>query len=231
LAGLVNSQKYDVLLFQEVKADVLPKELAGNGYLSFLYPAAKRGYSGLLALTKIRPLSISYGIGKEEFDSEARTMTLELEDFFVINTYFPNSRRELSRLDFKLQYNSAFAEFIHELEKVKPVVICGDFNVAHEEIDIARPKENEGNAGFTEKERKWMTEFLKGGYVDTFRMFKKGGGNYTWWTYRSLARQRNIGWRIDYAVISERLAKNVTDSKILENVTGSDHAPIVLELE
>ena len=217
-------------MFQEVKADQLPLELHGNGYTPILYPAKKKGYSGLLTMTKKTPIEVTYGIGNAAIDDEARVLTAEFENLFVINTYFPNSRRELERLDFKLDYNDKFLDFVQKLRKKKPVVVCGDFNVAHEEIDIARSKENDGNAGFTREERDWMSKFLGSGYVDTFRMFTDGKGHYSWWLFSFDARSRNIGWRIDYCIVSEEIKKRVKSSAILDSVYGSDHAPVAMEL-
>ncbi len=231
LPPLISSKEYDILMFQEVKADQLPLELHGNGYTPLLYPAKKKGYSGLLTLTKKTPLEVTYGIGDAAIDDEARVLTAEFDRLFVVNTYFPNSRRELERLDFKLGYNDKFAAFAQKLRKRKPVLLCGDFNVAHEEIDIARPRENIGNAGFTNQEREWIGKFLGMGYVDTFRMFTKEGGHYSWWAFRSNVRERNIGWRIDYAIVTDDIKERVKSSGILGSVHGSDHAPITVELD
>ncbi len=231
LPRLIGSGEYDILMFQEVKANQLPLELHGNGYTPILYPAKKKGYSGLLTLTKKTPIEVTYGIGDAAIDDEARVLTAEFENLFVINTYFPNSRRELERLDFKLWYNEKFARFMQKLKKKKPLLMCGDFNVAHEEIDIARPRENRGNAGFTDEERGWMTKFLGMGYTDTFRIFTKGGGHYSWWAFRSNVRERNIGWRIDYAIVTDDIKEKVKSSGILGSVLGSDHAPITIELD
>ena len=230
LPQLINSKEYDVLMFQEVKTDQLPLELHGNGYAPILYPAKKKGYSGLLTMTKKAPIEVTYGIGNAAIDDEARVLTAEFERLFVVNTYFPNSRRELERLDFKLDYNDKFLDFVQKLRKKKPVVVCGDFNVAHEEIDIARSKENDGNAGFTHEERDWMSKFLGSGYVDTFRMFTDGRGHYSWWLFSFDARSRNIGWRIDYCIVSEEIKRQVKSSTILDSVHGSDHAPVAMEL-
>lgn len=230
LLSLVESGKYDVLMFQEAKADILPLEMHIDGYSPFIFSSkTRRGYSGTITLTKETPKSVIYGIDKEKFDDEGRVLTIELEKFYVVNAYFPNSRRDLSRLGFKLEFNKNLEKFLQRLREKKPVIIGGDFNVAHEEIDIARPKENVNNAGFTDQERASFTEFLKSGYCDSYRLFVKDGGHYTWWSYRANVRSKNIGWRIDYFVVSNDLEKRVKDAGISKDVLGSDHAPIYLE--
>ena len=232
--GLIDSMKKEnaeVYCFQEVKAtkEKMPKFI--DGYEEYHSFADKKGYSGVSTLTKVKPLNVIYGIGEKEFDSEGRMVTLEFEEFFVINVYFPNSQRELKRLDFKLKFNNLFLKFCKKLEKKKPILAFGDFNVAHTELDIKNAKANEKNAGFTKEERNWFTEFLKNGFVDTFREFVKEGDHYTWWTYRNNARERNIGWRIDYSVASESIKNKITESKILNKVYGSDHCPISLTIK
>ncbi len=234
LMDFMRSSSADLFCFQEIKADVdsVPKELMNYpNYEKYLFSAKKKGYSGTAIFTRIKAQRVIYGIGDELFDSEGRVITLEFEDFFVVNAYFPNSQHELKRLNFKIDFDRKIHEYLNDLKEKKDVVICGDFNVAHEEIDIANPKQNEGNAGFTPQERAWMDEFLSDGYVDTFRMFTKDGGHYTWWTYRFKARERNIGWRIDYFIVNEEMKKKVKKSTILSDVPGSDHAPIQLEIE
>ena len=176
----------------------MPLEITSLGYTAFVNPAVKKGYSGTMTLTRNKPVSARMGIGNREFDDEGRVLSIETEKFWLINAYFPNSQRDLKRLDYKLQFDSEFTGYCLELEKQKPLIICGDFNVAHEDIDIARPDDNRNNAGFTEQERNWMTQFLASGFVDTFRMFNSDPGNYSWWTYRFNARERNIGWRIHW---------------------------------
>jgi len=230
LLELVNSKVYDVIMLQEVKADIMPLGF-DQVYEAFLNASKRKGYSGTLTLTKIKPLLVSYGIGDSKFDSEGRVIVTEFKEFFVINAYFPNAQHGLTRLDYKLEFNAKFESFVQKLRKIKPVVICGDFNVAHEEIDIARPKDNVNNAGFTEQERKWMTHFLSLGYIDTFRMFVKEGGHYSWWSYRFHAREKNIGWRIDYIIVSDELKHRVKEAGILENIKGSDHAPVYAVIE
>ncbi|AWS00216.1 exodeoxyribonuclease III [Metallosphaera hakonensis JCM 8857 = DSM 7519] len=228
LIELIKNLEYDVLMLQEVKTSQLPLDFQFLPYKAFLNPSKRKGYSGTLTLSRMEPISVKYGIGAEEFDDEGRVITLEFPSLYVINVYFPNSGEELKRLDFKLKFDQKFQEFVQGLKK--PTVICGDFNVAHEEIDIARPKDNVNHAGFTPEERKWFHEFLSTGFIDTFRMFVKDGGHYSWWSYRFHAREKNIGWRIDYCLVSKELEPMVKKAEILEKVLGSDHAPVVLEL-
>lgn len=230
LIDFMNKESADIYCFQEVKAtkDKIPKLI--DNYNEFHSHAQKKGYSGVSVFSKVKPISVMEGIGNEIFDSEGRILTLEFENVFIVNVYFPHSHRELKRLDFKLQFNKEFLVFCKKLEKTKPVIIASDFNVAHTEIDLKNPKPNEKNAGFTIQERNWFDSFLKEGYIDTFREFVKEGGHYTWWAYFNNARERNIGWRIDYFVISKSLKNKLIESKILKEVLGSDHCPILLEI-
>ena len=230
--NFIKSEDPEIILFQEIKSgkNDLPEELHHMGYKIFVNPAEKKGYSGTMALSKVDPVDYSTGIGIKDYDSEGRVQLLKYNDFYIINTYFPNSQHGLTRLDYKLDFDEKFLEFCEKLRLEKPLIITGDFNVAHEEIDIARPKDNENNAGFTIQERNWMTEFLNHGYIDTYRYFHKEPGHYSWWSYRFNARAKNIGWRIDYFIVTQDFIKNVKDSIILENVTGSDHAPLELLL-
>ena len=230
LLDFIESGKYDIVMMQEIKTDAVPSALHSLGYENFIFPSKKKGYSGTMSMSKSKPLSVTYGIGDKRFDAEGRTITLEYPEFFVINAYFPNSQHGLTRLDFKMDFNNKLEAFSEKLRKTKPVIVCGDFNVAHTEIDIARPKDNENNAGFTSQEREWMTRFLKRGYIDSYRMFIKDGGHYSWWTYRFNARSRNIGWRIDYFIVSDELKAKIRNADILENIRGSDHAPVYLEV-
>lgn len=232
LVDFIKNTNADIFSFQEIKVgeEDLPSEIYNLGYNLYINPARKKGYSGTLTLSKFKPVSVNNGIGIEKFDEEGRVQTLEFNNFYFINSYFPNSQPDLKRLDFKLEFDKFFLEYAESKRKDKPLIICGDFNVAHTELDIARPKENEHNAGFTMEERSWMSEFLKNGYIDTFRIFTKEGGHYSWWSYRFNARAKNIGWRIDYYIITPELLKNVKASSILGDVQGSDHAPIQLEL-
>jgi exodeoxyribonuclease-3 len=232
LISFIKSINADIISFQEIKVTQteLPAEIYSLGNNVYLNAATKKGYSGTLTLAKSKPLQLKNGIDNEKFDVEGRVQTLEFNNFYFINSYFPNSQPDLKRLDYKLEFDKLFLDYTETLRKNKPIVICGDFNVAHTELDIARPKENEHNAGFTKEERAWMSEFLGKGYLDTFRIFTKDGGHYSWWSYRFNARSKNIGWRIDYFVVTPELLKKVKASTILEQVTGSDHAPIMLEI-
>jgi exodeoxyribonuclease-3 len=229
LSDFIKNVDVDIYCFQEVKAtkEKIPEI---KGYSGFHSIAKKKGYSGVSIYSKIKPIKIIEGIGEELFDSEGRVITLEFKEFFLINAYFPHSHRELKRLDFKLDFNNKFLEFCKELEKVKPIIIAADFNVAHKEIDLKNPKSNEKNAGFTINERKWFDEIIKYGFIDTFREFVSEGENYTWWPYMNNARERNIGWRIDYFVLSQSLKSKLVESKILKDISGSDHCPILLEI-
>jgi exodeoxyribonuclease III len=233
LLKFMKEKQADFYAFQEVKANEedIPKELTLAGYEKYFSPSEKKGYSGVVIYTKHKPISIIKGIGKKEFDSEGRVISLEYRDFYLINAYFPHSNRELARLDFKIKFNEAFLQFVKKLEKKKSAIIAADFNVAHEETDLANPKQNDGNAGFTKQEREWFTKFIKSGFLDTFRIFTKENGHYTWWTYRNNARERNIGWRIDYFVTSSSLKSKILTSSMLSNTKGSDHCPISIKLD
>jgi len=234
LIEFIKKENADIYCFQEVKAsqENFPKELENlEGYSIFNVFANKKGYSGVSILSKTNPLKVIKGLGKEDFDNEGRVLALEFDQFYLINAYFPHSNRELLRLDFKLNFNKEFLEFCNQLEKSKPVVIASDFNVAHQEIDLKNPKQNKKNAGFTSQEREWFDAFIKKGFIDTFREFNKDGGNYTWWAYRNKLRERNVGWRIDYFIISKKLKDNLIKSEILKDVFGSDHCPILLEIK
>jgi len=232
LYDFLEEKNPDIMGFQELKYDkkpTLPEEL--ESYHLFWNPAEKKGYSGTAILCKNKPLKNKNGLGIKKFDKEGRLQTLEFENFFFVNAYFPNSQRELIRLDFKLEFNDAILKHIKKLEQSKPVILCGDFNVAHQEIDIKNPKSNEKNAGFTKEERNWMTSLLNENFIDIFRTLHPQEEKYTWWTYRFNARKRNIGWRIDYFVISQEFKQKVKDAFIMGNVFGSDHAPIGMEVE
>ena len=229
----VKSASPDILAIQETKIseDQVPPDLGDLGYSIYVNSAVKKGYSGTMVFSRVPVISTLRGIGDPAYDSEGRVLGLELEDFYFLNIYFPNSQHGLLRLDYKLSFNSAFHRFCNSLQEEKPVLITGDFNVAHKEIDIANPKGNERNAGFTIEERNWMSEFLNDGYVDTFRMFNSEAGQYSWWSYMYNARAKNIGWRIDYFIASESLKHSVKDSSILKDIMGSDHAPVQVILE
>jgi len=223
----------DIIALQETKAqqDQLSDNLLKiDGYESYWHSAERKGYSGVAFYSRIKPIDVRYGIGEEEFDSEGRVITLELDNCFLINIYFPNSGEGLKRLDYKLRFNDRLLEFAKQLEEKKPVILCGDFNVAHKEIDLKNPKTNVKNAGFTPEERAWMDRFIEAGFVDTFRMFNQEPDQYTWWSYRFSARAKNVGWRIDYFCINEPAREMVKTAEILQDVMGSDHCPVSLEI-
>ncbi len=235
LLDFLKKYKPDIIGMQEIKAseEKVPKEILYlPGYEKVWNPAKRPGYAGTAVFYKsgIKPENIDLGIGKKKFDDEGRVMTLEFKRFYFVNSYFPNSQHGLTRLKFKLEFDKEIQDYLDKLRDRKPVVVCGDFNVAHKPIDLANPKQNEKNAGFTPEERAWMDKFLADGWIDSFRLFTKEGGHYTWWTYRFNARARNIGWRVDYFIVSKNLVPKVKRSWILSDVYGSDHAPIGLEL-
>jgi len=229
----LKNTKFDVLCLQETKeSETKPSKRENlNNYTEYWYPAKKKGYSGTAVFAKSKPKSVSFGIGIEKYDNEGRVITLEYDNYYLINAYFPNSQRELARLDFKLEFDKEFLKYCERLREKKPIIFCGDLNVAHKEIDLKNPKQNKKNAGFTFEERNWFDEIEKKGYIDTFREFVKEGENYTWWSYRFKARKRNIGWRIDYFIVSKELKKKIKNAFILKDITGSDHCPIGLEIE
>ncbi len=231
LIEVLKTVNADIVALQEIKAqpEQLPEEIRNlPGYHSFWHAAEKKGYSGTAVLSRREPLRVRYGIDQPEFDREGRILTLEFSDFFFINAYFPNAQEELKRLDYKLAFDEAMLAYANRLKAEKSVVLCGDFNVAHQEIDLARPRENRGNAGFSDEERAWMDSFLAAGYLDTFRKFCPDPGQYSWWSYRANARQKNIGWRIDYFVVDEKSDERVLDAGILADIMGSDHCPVSL---
>ncbi len=224
----------DVLGVQEIKIDATTRaktEFDFAGYEEYWHSAQRPGYSGTATLTKIKPLSIGNQVDEACFDEEGRLQTLEFPKFYFLNIYFPNANHELSRLPFKEDFNEIFLKYVKKLEQTKPVIACGDFNVAREEIDLARPKENVGNPGFTTEERAWADKFVESGLVDTFRLIHGNKIQYSWWSYRNYARDRNIGWRIDYFLVSQKLASKVKDAFILDQVIGSDHAPVGIKIE
>lgn len=202
-----------------------------EGYNAYWNSAEKKGYSGTAIFTKQKPLNVTYGIGKEEHDKEGRVITLEFEKFYMVNIYTPNSKRELERLDYRQIWEDEIRAYVLDLNANKPVVMCGDLNVAHNEIDLKNPKTNRKNAGFTDEERAKMTELLNAGFVDTFRYkYPEVEGKYSWWSYMFHAREKNAGWRIDYFIVSENLKDKIEDAKILDDIYGSDHCPVELDL-
>jgi len=229
---LVRELDPDLLALQEIKAR--PEQLDEGlqnlpGYTAFWHPAEKGGYAGTCVYAKKAPLHVQYGLGIPAYDREGRVLTLEYADFFLVNVYFPNAQHGLTRLDYKLAFNHDLLVFLEGLARQKSVVLCGDLNVAHKEIDLANPKQNVRNPGFTAEERAWMDRFLAAGYVDTFRMFNQEANQYTWWTYRFNARAKNIGWRIDYFCVDHKSAHRVANAAILQNIPGSDHCPVQLD--
>ncbi|MGM5482293.1 MAG: exodeoxyribonuclease III [Nanobdellota archaeon] len=228
----IESLSPDILCLQEIKTQ--KQELALNGYVSYWNFAEKKGYSSTAVFTRLNPLKVSYNFNG---DIEGRVMTLEFNDFYLINVYTPNSKRDLSRLHYRKDWDYKFREYVNELDKSKPVLVCGDLNVAHQEIDIANPSGNKttkskpGNAGFTDQEREYFTRFLDSGFVDTFRYFYPDWVKYSWWTYMFNARAKNKGWRLDYFCASERLKSNLKDAGILNEVYGSDHCPVTLKVD
>ncbi len=231
LLDFVKKENPDILCLQETKAHPEQVDEILSDYKHYWNSAEKKGYSGTVIFTKKKPLSSELGIGIKEHDTEGRVVTLEFDDFFLVNVYTPNVGRELLRLKYRQGWDIAFRNFLKNLEKRKPVIFCGDLNVAHNEIDLARPKNNVGNAGFTNEEREGFTTLLDSGFIDTFRHFNKEEGHYTWWSYMFSARKKNIGWRIDYFGVSESFISNVKKSEILSEVMGSDHCPVVLEIK
>lgn len=227
-----NAQDADFFCLQETKCQVGQVELDLPGYHQYWHAAVKKGYSGTAIFTKHEPLQVSYGIGIEEHDQEGRVITLEMPDFYVITVYTPNSKDELLRLDYRMEWEDAFRAYLKGLESKKPVIVCGDLNVAHKEIDLKNPKTNRKNPGFTDEERGKFTELVEAGFVDTFRHFYPDlEGAYSWWSYRANARKNNTGWRIDYFVTSESLKDRLKDAEIHADVHGSDHCPVVLYLK
>ncbi len=222
----------DVICLQEVKAT--PGDVQGvawpAGYALHWNAAEKKGYSGTALFTRCQPLAVTAGLGSPGHDAEGRTLTAELADCYVVNVYVPNAQPGLVRLGFRQEWDRALLDHVRRLEKKKPVVLCGDLNVAHEEIDLARPKENVGNPGFSDEERAGFRDYLAAGFLDTFRAFEPGPGHYSWWTYRAGARARNIGWRIDYCLASAGLKARLKNAWIEPQVMGSDHCPVGLEL-
>ncbi len=222
----------DIFCVQETKLQEGQTDFAPEGYFSFWNYAEKKGYSGTAVFAKKRPVSVSFGMGIEEHDKEGRLITLEYEDFYFINVYVPNSQRELTRLDYRMKWEDDFRNYILSLESKKPVIFCGDLNVAHKEIDLKNPKTNHNNAGFTDAEREKFTALLNSGFTDTFRYFYPEIEEvYSWWSYMFRAREKNAGWRIDYFITSKALDGRLSNAKILCDVYGSDHCPVELDIE
>lgn len=221
----------DIFCIQETKLQENQIKMDLPEYEQYWNYALKKGYSGTAVFTKIKPLSVKYGIEMDEHDQEGRVITLEYEDFYVVTAYIPNSQRELARLDYRMKWEDDFRSYLMELDRVKPVILCGDLNVAHKEIDLKNPKSNRRNAGFTDEERDKMTKLLESGFVDSFRYFYPDKeGAYTWWSYMGNARAKNVGWRIDYFIVSDRFKDSMKATDIHPHIMGSDHCPVVLEL-
>jgi exodeoxyribonuclease-3 len=220
----------DFFCLQETKMQEGQLDLSFEGYESYWNYAEKKGYSGTAIYTRQRPLNVAYGIGIDEHDHEGRVITLEMEDFFLVNVYTPNSQDGLRRLDYRMTWEDAFRGYLQGLDARKPVIVCGDMNVAHEEIDLKNPKTNRRNAGFTDEEREKFGTLLSAGFADTFRRLHPDEVTYSWWSYRFRAREKNAGWRIDYFVVSERLMEQVRSASIHTDILGSDHCPVELEI-
>ena len=222
----------DIFCIQETKLQEGQIELDLPGYFQYFNSAEKKGYSGTAIFTKKEPISVTKGIGVDEHDHEGRVITLEYDKYYVVTVYTPNSQRELTRLDYRMEWENAFLAYLKKLEETKPVIFCGDLNVAHKEIDLKNPSTNHKNAGFTDDERQKFTELLEAGFIDTFRHFYPDvTGVYSWWSYMFQARAKNAGWRIDYFVVSECLKDKLVDAKIHTDIMGSDHCPVELDIE
>ena len=231
-ADFFQSADADIFCVQETKLQEGQIDFAPDGYFCYWNYAEKKGYSGTAIFTKKEPISVTYGMGIEEHDKEGRLITLEFDDFYFITVYVPNSKRELLRLDYRMEWEDAFRDYINRLNEKKPIVFCGDLNVAHCEIDLKNPKTNHNNAGFTDQERNKFTQLLDSGYTDTFRYFYPDAtGIYSWWSDMLKAREKNAGWRIDYFVTSKSLDKKLIDAKIHTDIFGSDHCPVDLEID
>ena len=222
----------DIFCIQETKLQEGQIDFNPEGYNVYWNSAVKKGYSGTAVFSKIKPIKVEYGIGKEEHDQEGRVITLEFEEFYLVNCYTPNSQRELTRLDYRVKWEDEFKSYLKKLDTKKPVILCGDLNVAHNEIDLKNPSTNRHNAGFTNEEREKMTELLNNGFVDSFRyLYPDTKDVYSWWSYMFHAREKNAGWRIDYFIVSDKIKNQIEDSKILTQILGSDHCPVELDIK
>ena len=225
-------EQADIFCVQETKCQPEQVELEFKGYKSYWNSAQKKGYPGTAMSTKKEPISVKYGIGKEEHDKEGRVITLEYEKFYIVTIYTPNSKRELERLSYRQVWEDEIRNYLLNLNKTKPVIMCGDLNVAHKEIDLKNPKTNRGNAGFTDEERAKMTRLLEAGFTDTFRyLYPDKENEYSWWSYMGRAREKNVGWRIDYFIVSKQIENKIKEAKIYQEILGSDHCPVGLEIE
>ena len=221
----------DFFCLQETKMQAGQLDLQFEGYESYWNYADKKGYSGTAVFTRLKPLKVTYGIGIDEHDHEGRVITLEMDTFFLVTVYVPNSQDELKRLDYRMRWEDDFLSYIKRLDAIKPVIVCGDLNVAHKEIDLKNPKTNRRNPGFTDEEREKFSQWLDSGFTDTFRFLYPKQVTYSWWSYRFRAREKNTGWRIDYFVVSSRMNDQIADAKIHTEIMGSDHCPVELELQ
>lgn len=222
----------DIFCIQETKLQEGQINFTPEGYYAYWNSAVKKGYSGTAVFSKIEPIKVEHGIGKEEYDQEGRVITLEYEKFYLVNCYTPNSQRELTRLEYRMKWEDEFKLYLKQLDTKKPVILCGDLNVAHNEIDLKNPSTNKHNAGFTNEEREKMTELLEAGFIDSFRyLYPDVKEVYSWWSYMFRAREKNAGWRIDYFIVSDKIKEKIEDSKILTKVFGSDHCPVELDIE
>lgn len=222
----------DIFCLQETKCQVGQVELELEGYHQYWNQAEKKGYSGTAVFTKLKPLNAEYGIGVDEHDREGRVITLEFENFFLVNVYTPNAQGKLARLPYRETWEDAFRDYLLKHKKIKPVIVCGDLNVAHNEIDLSNPESNHFNPGFSDEERAKMTVLLNSGFIDTFRfLYPDVTERYSWWSYRTKARDRNVGWRIDYFLTSEEIKNKIKEADIHHDILGSDHCPVVLEIE
>lgn len=228
---IFNSLDADFFCLQETKMQEGQLDLSFPNYRSYWNYAEKKGYSGTAIFTKHEPLNVTYGLGIDEHDHEGRLITLEMQDFYLVTVYTPNSQDELRRLEYRMRWEEAFQSYLHTLDKKKPVIVCGDMNVAHQEIDLKNPKTNRKNAGFTDEERSKMTQLLSNGFLDSFRTLYPEQITYSWWSYRFRAREKNAGWRIDYFLLSDRLRDQLADAKIHTEIYGSDHCPVEVEMK
>ncbi len=225
-------EQADIFCIQETKMQEGQAEIITEGYEQFWNSAEKKGYSGTAIFTRIKPLSVHYGIDVEAHSHEGRVITLEFDDFYLVNCYTPNAQNELARLSYRMEWETDFRAYLMKLNERKPVILCGDLNVAHQEIDLKNPKTNHGNPGFSDEEREKMTELLSSGFTDSFRyLYPDQEDAYSWWSYRARARERNVGWRIDYFIVSDSLQERISDSVIYADILGSDHCPVGLMLK
>lgn len=221
----------DIFCIQETKMQEGQLEIETDGYYQYMNSAEKKGYSGVMIFTKKKPLSVAYGLGIEEHDHEGRVITLEYDQFYFVGCYTPNSKDGLLRLPYRMEWEDVFRAYLKRLEETKPVILCGDLNVAHEEIDLKNPKTNRRNAGFSDEERAKMSELLASGFIDTYRYLYPEKIEYSWWSYRFKAREKNAGWRIDYFIVSDALKEKLQEAKIHTDIFGSDHCPVSLEID